>query len=249
MTKKETLKIAVIGGLIVGAIIIFVFTPLYDWIWGSESVENPINTTFIDNFINFWTFEIELWISVCVSSIIIIFLLTTRNKSKSNILKKKSFKKYLGVYEVLHYVPHSVGSPKLSTAFLILKNSNITYLHSLFKCENGWVEQMDGHIFINLNNREKENAPYYFIVNCVNDSVIEFLGGISVGIGQRQNSHPIAVKVCFKKREDLETYTQDQIYQLCTFTEITPEILKSEEFSPIIKEFLWNKCNNKDILF
>ncbi len=194
--------------------------------------------------------KVDLWFFALGFLFLILLFYLFKNKVKINsLLLSNHFRKYFGVYEVYHYAPHTTGNPKLTKSYLYINIDKIQYVHFHFECEEGEIEQIDGHLFINLKNKEQQNAPYYFIIKCINDANIEYLGGTCLGIGQNQNCHPISVKVALKKRSDLNNFSIENFKQLCSIEDLPPEKINEEPYNKIVKEFLWNNCPDKDILF
>lgn len=230
---------------VIAGLIAFIASLIYPYVSSIRS-----GKTFLTTLVSFWTSKVDLWILILIILVIIccFYFFKKRDVKYNPLLKKQPFKKYFGIYELYHYAPHTSGNPKLAKSYLNICTSKIEYVHKLFECEDGEIEQIDGHLFLNLKNKEQQNAPYYFIIKCINETKIEWLGGVSLGIGEKENSHPIAVKVALKKRADLKDFTIENFRALCTIEELTKDKVTEETYSEIIK-FLWNSCGDKDILF
>jgi len=164
-------------------------------------------------------------------------------------MEDASFEKYFGGYEVFHYIPHTTGNPKLSNAFLNITPEKIEYVHKLFECESGVIDNVDGHFFLNLQNKEQKNAPYYMILKCINNRDVDYIGGSCMGIGENQNNHPIASKLCLRRRNDISDFTIEKFKSYCQFTELTEARQNEEFYANIIDNYLVNKCGDKAILF
>lgn len=216
----------------------------------SITLSSSLDKTTSSNPNNFWLKKIDLWVVALtiLLAIILVYFIFNKLIRKAPVLSKQ-FNKYIGVYEVYHYAPHTTGNPKLTKSFLQMSPKETKYVHPLFDCEYGEIEHIDGHIFLNVKNREQQNAPSYFILKGINDAKIKYLSGVCIGIGQNQNCHPIAVKVALVRRDDISDFSIDKYKSYCSIEELTRERLCIEPYNKIVPEFLWNKCDDKDILF
>ncbi len=222
---------------VISAIIIFIGSSLY------PLIDSLISTqAFIYLLIDFWTLKLDLWM---IFIALFLILLVYAFKVKIN---SRSIKKYFGTYEVHHYAPHTTGNPKLAKSYLYIGFNKVQYVHKLFECEEGKIEQIDGHLFINLKNQEQQNAPYYFVVKCINNGKIEELAGMALGIGQNQNSHPIAVKLVLRKIADEDSFSIKNYRKFCKIEELPKDEIEQKPYNDVIK-LLWNSCGDKDILF
>lgn len=243
-TKFQKIWADPVWSKVISAFIIFLFSVIYSFLTALIS-----GKTFINSLLDFWTLKVDLWILISIVLGIIFCFYLFKEKIKNNpLLRTTPFRKYFGIYEIYHYAPHTTGNPKLTKSYLYFGTDKIQYVHKLFECEEGEIEQIDGHLFLNLKNKEQKNAPYYFIIKCINDAKIEYLGGVCLGIGQNQNCHPIAVKLAIKKRNDLNSFTIESFKGLCSIEDLPKDKIKHEPYAEIVK-FLWNNCEDKDILF
>lgn len=210
-------------------------------------------TDFRTTISEFSATRIKLWIALATffvfATVVYVFIKLKFSRKSNPLFISSHLNKYFGVYEVFHFAPHTTGNPKLTKSFLSISPHSTQYVHSLFECEEGELSQLDGHIFMNLKNNEQQNAPYYFIIKSTNDNKIEYLGGICLGIGQNQNCHPIAAKVALKRRDDINDFSITKYKTKCTIEELPNEKAHVEPYLSILREFLWNKCGDKDLLF
>ncbi|MDI9312278.1 MAG: hypothetical protein QM535_18860 [Limnohabitans sp.] len=201
----------------------------------------------------FLTLKIDVWVMALMALVIVVIcVISFRLKRKPTNTKPSlniQFTKYIGVYQVYHFAPHTTGTPKMTQSFLQIDPNKTQYVHNLFECQDGEIEHIEGHIFLNLKNKEQKNAPFYFILKSINDAKIIYLGGICVGIGQNQNCHPIAVKVALVKRDGITDFSVEKYKSHCSIEEFPKEKLQDYPYDKLVPEFLWNKCEDKDILF
>ncbi|MFM9946517.1 MAG: hypothetical protein ACKV1O_01135 [Saprospiraceae bacterium] len=230
---------------VISAIIILLGTIVYSLIKAHLFDEN-----FLSSFIGFWTIKIDLWILGLVLFLGISFFLLKEKKPDpiNKILSSSGFQKYYGVYEVFHFTPHTTGNPKIANAFLRINNETIEYVHKYFKYENGIIENFYGHFFITLKNVKQTNAPMIMILKDMNNYSVTDISGMCIGLGEHENCHPISLKVVLRTRKDITDFSIEKYCNKCSIVELTEEVKQNEPYHSIIK-LLFNKCDDKDILF